>query len=197
MMLAALGRSGWPPESDLNMYMALPPMLTRNPGDEPLLLPLSMTQLPSAADSGWSNDDGSHAPSLSSSRVMGWTPKRLVNQAESGTSSRLFAFTASPCWSSARASDSGRKTIWSAPSHMRGETYSSGAHETWRASFRVGATRHGTRTERRSVSIASAARNGNRRSVAAHAGSVSAGNAMARNEGANDEMRMTSPHVPS
>src|SRR5260370_2529995 len=193
MMLAALGRSGCPPECGLNMYLALPPMLTRNPGDDPLLVPLSMTQLPSAADSGWSKDDGLDAPSLSCARVMGWTPRRLVNQAESGTSSKLFTSTASPWWSIARASDSGRKTIWSAPSHMSGETYSSGAHETWCGSFAVSALWHATLTGRRSVSCVSGVRRGNRLSVAAPAASAMAGNAIARDGGENGDRLMTSP----
>src|SRR5260370_8684852 len=79
---------------------------------------------------------------------------------------------------------------------MSGETYSSGAHETWCGSFGVGAERHGTLTERMSVSIASGARSGNRTSDAPHAAIAKPGNAMARNDGETADSLMPSPFQP-
>ncbi len=57
-----------------------------------------------------------HAFILSSSRLTGRTPTRFVNHDESGTSSRLLTFTASPLVTIPTDSETGRKIIWSAPS---------------------------------------------------------------------------------
>src|ERR1700722_15131276 len=95
---------------------------TRNPGDDPLAFPLSITHDSSGAPSGSSWLDALHAPRANSSIVIGRTPIRLVNQAESATSSRLFTLAASGDASKANDSASGRKRMLSAPSQMTGDT---------------------------------------------------------------------------
>ena len=96
------------------MYFPLPGTLTRNPNAAPSSLPWSMIQLPSVEPSGSRSSDGTQAPSRSESEAaLEW--RRFVNHAESGTSSRLLTFTASPETVTPRASDTGRKKMWSRP----------------------------------------------------------------------------------
>jgi hypothetical protein len=47
---------------------------------------------------------------------------RFVNQAESATSSKALTFSDSPAGSTANTRASGRKTIWLAPSHAKGDS---------------------------------------------------------------------------
>lgn len=145
----------------LNMYLPCPGTFTRKPGLAPLGLPLSISQLPTAAPSGCKSCSGLHAPGRSSSIPNGRAPKRPVNQAESATSSRLLALVASVEPSTANASASGRNTILSAPSQTSGETYSSGRHCRCPASSVLQAARN----DLRSVSFCSGSRNGKRASL--------------------------------
>src|SRR4051812_36459512 len=101
--------------------------------------------------------------------VIGVRPIRLVNQAESGTSSTLLALTASPPGSTAKARERGRKRVLSAASQANEDTYSFGVQEMWLGSFSVGAGWQGTVTERRSVSFQSGSRSGKRRGCEAQA----------------------------
>ena len=114
MIVEATWRSG-PCASTLTRYLPLPATTMRNPGVEPDVLPLSMTHEPSGTEVSSSLSFG-QALIRSSSRLTGLTPSRFVNQAESGTSSRLFTFTDSPDVTSPTDSERGRSTICSAPS---------------------------------------------------------------------------------
>ena len=51
---------------------------------------------------------------------------RLVNHAESATSSNALTLADSPAGSTAKMRASGRKAIWLAPSHTNGDSYGSG-----------------------------------------------------------------------
>ncbi len=136
-------------------------MLTRNPGDDPLALPWSITQDPSGIASGFSIRFSVQAPRKNSSSPRSRAPMRLVNHDESGTSSRLFTSTASPGGSMANTRASGRKNRLSAPSQISGETYVRGAQTRCCGSFFDGSTRQATVRDTRSSSRVMGARSGN------------------------------------
>ena len=104
--LAAVGTSGWSGVSALNMYFPLLGTVTRKPGVAPVVLPRSMTHVPSAERVGSRMRDGSHVLV-----AMPVAAPRFVNQAESGTSSRLLTFAASPLTRTEKVSEMGRKTM--------------------------------------------------------------------------------------
>ena len=87
------------------------------PGLAPLGLALLMVQGP-AGSRGGSSPQG---PWVIASRLRGPRESRFTYQLESGTSSMAFTFTASPAGSTAKKRESGRKSIWSAPSQAKGE----------------------------------------------------------------------------
>src|SRR5438132_47338 len=93
---------------------------------------------------------------------MGRAPRRFVNQAESGTSSKASVLMASRGGSTSKNLEIGRKAMLSAPSQASGETYSSGAQARCLESFLVGSARQATLTESRSVSRVVGSFNGNR-----------------------------------
>src|SRR5579883_1019360 len=175
MACAALECSGVSRSSALKRYLLLPGTFTRKPLVEPPVLPLSTTQVPSAASVPSSTCEGAQAPRSSSSSPSGLTPIRLVNQEESGTSSRLLTSIDSPPVTTPRASDAGRNSRLSRPSQMRVASRTSGAQETCAGSFLSGARWHGAVTGVRSGSRHTGARSGNDRSVAAHAAVSAAG----------------------
>src|SRR6185436_20787934 len=93
---------------------------------------------------------------------------RLVNHAESGTSSNALTFIAAPWVSSDRPRDSRANTMLSTWSHTNGDTYSRGAQVLRPGSLSVGSGRHGTDTGCRSVSTRNGSRSGNGRGGPAH-----------------------------
>lgn len=109
----------------------------------------------------------SQNPRATSSGVIGRRPMRFVNHAESGTSSSALTLTASPPGRTAKKREIGRKTIWLAPSHAKGDSYASGKHAAaftpFLSGLASGSGRQATRTGSRSVSRVIGALRGKRR----------------------------------
>src|SRR5215471_14616645 len=133
-----------------------------------------MTHDPGPVLAGSSMASEAHAPRTRSSSGGCWIPRRLVNQAESGTSSRALTLIASAGGSTANTLASGRKRVLSAASHARGETYFSGAQAMCCGSFSVGGGSLKTERASRSVSRHSGSRKGKRFSLPLHAPSAQA-----------------------
>src|SRR5262245_53776913 len=133
-----------------------------------------MCQEPGAAFSPSRMSSGRQAPASNSSRLGLPLPRRLVNQALSGTSSKALTLTAGPAGSTANTSASGRNTELSMPSQTSGETYGSGAQAWCLGSFLVGRSEHSTETGSRSLSRQSGSRSGKRGCAEPQAASSSA-----------------------
>src|SRR5687767_6783690 len=121
MLVAPVARSGWSGGSALSMNLPMPSTLMRKPGLAPLGLPWSTSQEPSAAVVG-SSTLSPHGPRTSSLALIGFLPRRLVNQLESATSSMLLTLALSPAGSTAQKRATGRNTMLSAPSHRNADS---------------------------------------------------------------------------